>query len=56
MISKRSMLDQIETVALIFKFWRNDLTGIDCSDTESHEHRRYIDVLECSAHGVLTSD
>ena len=56
MVRKRCMLDQIKPVAFIFEFRRDHLLCIDSSDTERHEHRRHVDVLECSAHRVLTSD
>ena len=56
MVRKRCMLDQIKPVAFIFEFRRDNLLCIDSSDTERHEHRRHIDVLECSAHRVLASD
>ena len=56
MVRKRSMLDEIEPVALVLEFRRDHLACIDCGDTEGHEHRRHIDVLECSAHRVLSSD
>ena len=56
MVLKRSMSDKVELVAFILEFRRDHLACVHCSDTESHEHRRYVDVLECSAHRVLSSD
>ena len=55
-VVQRSVLDQIKLVAFVFELRRDHLLSVNGSDTESHEHRRYVDILECSAHRVLTSD
>ena len=55
-VVKRSVLDEIELITFIFEFRRDDLLCVNSGDTEGHEHRRDIDILECSAHGVLSSD
>ena len=55
-VVKRSMPDQIKLVAFVFEFRGYDLLGVNGGDTEGHEHRRDIDILERSAHGVLSSD
>ena len=51
-----SMLDEIQLITLELQFRRNHLLGIHSRDTERHKHRRYVDVLEGSAHRVLSTD
>ena len=47
---------EIELVALPFQLRRNHLGCIYGSDTECNKSRRYVYVLERSAHGVLSAD
>ena len=50
------MLDKVNLVAFPFEFRRNHLVSINRGDTECHEHRRNIDVLESTAHRILSTD
>ena len=47
---------QVQAVALEFEFRRNHIIGIGSDDTESSKCRRHIQVLECTAHGILATD
>ena len=50
------MPDEIELVVLPLEVGGNHPVGIYGRDAEGNEGRRYIDVLEGSAHRVLASD
>ena len=50
------MFDEVKLITLILKFRRNHSLSINSCDTEGHEHWRYVDILECTAHRVLTTD
>ena len=43
-------------MARLLEIGRDDASGIDSRNTEGHQHRRDVDLLEGTAHRVLAAD
>ena len=50
------MAHEVDAAAGLFEVGRDDRSGIDRRDAESHQHRRNVDMLERAAHRVLAAD
>ena len=52
----RIVLNQVQAIASLLELRADSLACIECCDTERNEGWRYVDILECSAHRVLTTN
>ena len=55
-VCTRRVTYDIYIVSRSLELGADNRAGIDSRNTESHKHRRHVDVLECSAHRILASD
>ncbi len=55
-VGKRRMPYEVYPVALPLEFRGNHVLGVNSSDSECHQHRWHVDILESAAHGVLSPD
>ena len=55
-VRKRSMFEQVNLVSGLLEFRGNDLPCIHGGDAEGHQGGRHVNVLEGSAHGILSAN
>ena len=55
-VGKRRVPQQIDAVAGLFEFRRDDLRGLHRRDAEGNQRRGHVDLLEGAAHRVFAAD